>query len=125
LSRRLAAQKRAGSIVNLLDARMLDYDRQHLSYHLSKRALWDLTRIGAIEFAPLIRVNAVAPGLVLPPTGKDTEYLEKLKHTNLLNRYGSPEDVARAVLFLIESPFITGQVIFVDGGRHMRGRVYE
>ncbi len=125
LSRSFAAQNRPGSIVNLLDARMVDYDKQHLSYHLSKRALWDLTRMCALEFAPLVRVNGVAPGLVLPPAGKDIEYLENLKHTNPLNRHGSPEEVARAVLFLLESSFITGQVIFVDGGRHLRGRVYE
>ena len=69
-------------------------------------------------------VNAVAPGLILPPPGEDNSYLEKLSSTNPLNRYGTSDDIARSVLFLLESPFITGQVIYVDGGRHMRGNMY-
>ncbi|HIJ65851.1 MAG TPA: SDR family oxidoreductase [Candidatus Hydrogenedentes bacterium] len=124
LSRDLAAQGREGAIVNFLDTRFVDYDRNHVAYHLSKRALFSLTRMSALEFAPAIRVNAVAPGLILPPPGKAPAYLEKLAHTNPLNRHGSPDDVVDAVLFLIESRFVTGQIIFVDGGRHMKGNVY-
>jgi len=81
LSRRFAAHVRSragnggpawkGSIVNLLDSRIVDYDRSHLAYALSKRALFSLGRMMAIEFAPEVRVNAVAPGLILPPAGKD------------------------------------------------------
>ena len=124
LARAHAAQGRQGSVVNLLDARIVDYDREHAAYHLSKRMLFTLTRMMAIEFAPLIRVNAVAPGLVLPPVGKDQAYIEALAHTNPLNAIGTPDDVAEAVLFLLRSRFVTGQVIFVDGGRHMRGSMY-
>lgn len=124
LSRALAAQGRQGSIVNLLDARMVDYDARHASYHLSKRMLLSLTRMTALEFAPSIRVNAVAPGLILPPPGQDEGYLQKLASTNPLRRWGRPEDVAAAVVFLLRSDFITGQVIYVDGGRHMRGQTY-
>ena len=124
LARAFAAQTRKGSVVNLLDTRMVDYDREHVAYHLSKRMLFTLTRMMAVEFAPLTRVNAVAPGLILPPEGKDMAYLESLSHTNPLNAIGSPDDVAEAVLFLLRSDFITGQVIFVDGGRHMRGNMY-
>ena len=124
LARAFAAQGREGSVVNLLDTRMVDYDREHAAYHLSKRMLFTLTRMMAVEFAPLIRVNAVAPGLVLPPEGKDRTYLESLMHTNPLKAIGTPEGVAEAVLFLLRSRFVTGQVIFVDGGRHMRGSMY-
>ncbi|HPO15697.1 MAG TPA: SDR family oxidoreductase [Candidatus Hydrogenedentes bacterium] len=125
LGRRLAAQGREGAIVNLLDARISDYDREHVPYHLSKRMLLTLTRIMAVEFAPKVRVNAVAPGLILPPEGKDAAYLESLKDTNLLHRYGSTEGVSEAVLFLLRSGFITGQVIYVDGGRNLRGNMYD
>jgi hypothetical protein len=69
-------------------------------------------------------VNGVAPGLVLPPAGKDAAYIESLVDTNPLRTHGAAEDVARATLFLLTSPFITGQVIYVDGGRHMFGGVY-
>jgi len=116
--------RREGAIINFLDARIVDYDREHVAYHLSKRMLFELTRMMALEFAPAIRVNAVAPGLILPPAGKDEGYLASLAHTNPLNRYGAVDDVTSAVLFLLQSPFITGEVIFVDGGRHLRGNTY-
>lgn len=123
-ARAFAAQGRPGSVVNLLDTMIADYDRKHVPYHLSKRMLFTLTRIMAVEFAPSIRVNAVAPGLVLPPPGKDQSYLEGLAHTNPLNRFGSGDGVAQAVLFLLRSGFVTGQVIYVDGGRRLRGGMY-
>lgn len=124
LARKFHAQGRAGAIVNLLDCRIADYDEAHVAYHLSKRMLFSLTRMMAVEFAPALRVNAVAPGLILPPVGKDQAYLDSLAHTNPLNCCGAPEDVVSAVMFLLESPFVTGQVIYVDGGRHLRGSMY-
>ena len=125
MGRAFAGQGRAGAIVNMLDCRIAGYDDQHVAYHLSKRMLASLTRMMAVEFAPAVRVNAVAPGLILPPPGKDEAYLESLVSTNPLNRHGGPEDVAAAVRFLLEGTFVTGQTIYVDGGRHMRGRMYE
>jgi hypothetical protein len=125
LARAFAAQQiPAGDIVNFLDSRMEDYDRRHVSYHLGKRMLWTITRMLAMELAPAIKVNAVAPGLILPPEGKDERYLADLAHTNPLNRAGSVAGVAAAVRMLVESDFITGQVIYVDGGRHIRGNIY-
>ena len=124
LAAALAEQGRPGSVVNFLDARMLDYDRRHVPYHLSKRTLFTLTRIMAVEFAPLVRVNGVAPGLVLPPDGEDESYLERLAHTNPLNTAGSGDQIAKTVLFLLWNEFVTGQVIYVDGGRHLKGRFY-
>jgi pteridine reductase len=125
LARSLASQDRRGHIINLLDSRVQDHDRQHLPYHLSKRTLLSLTRILALELAPKIAVNAIAPGLILPPEGQDDQYLERLAHTNPLQRYGHPQDIVAAMLFLLQSEFISGQIIYVDGGRHMKGKVYE
>ena len=124
LSRAMAAQGREGAIINYIDARVQDYDRMHAAYHLSKRALLSLTSMLALELAPRVRVNGVAPGLILPPEGKDMAYLEGLAHTNPLQVYGAPEDVTEAALFLMRSRFVTGQVIYVDGGRHLKGCVY-
>jgi NAD(P)-dependent dehydrogenase (short-subunit alcohol dehydrogenase family) len=124
LARAFAAQKREGAVVNFLDARIADYDREHVAYHLSKRMLHALTKMMALEFAPRVRVNAVAPGLILPPPGKTAAYLRKLVHTNPLRRIGTPEGVAAAVVFLLRSEFVTGQVIYVDGGRNLKGCVY-
>jgi NAD(P)-dependent dehydrogenase (short-subunit alcohol dehydrogenase family) len=73
----------------------------------------------AVEFAPRITVNGVAPGLILPPAGKDNSYLEDLARSIPLKRHGEPADIADAVLYLLKSDFVTGQVIFVDGGRHL------
>jgi len=125
LARHFAAQNRSGHIVNVLDSRITDYDREHAAYHLSKRMLSSLTRILALELAPRIAVNAIAPGLILPPEGEDNEYLERLAHTNPMQRHGTVAEIARTVLFLVGAEFVTGQVIFVDGGRHMKGRVYD
>ncbi|MCF7975041.1 MAG: SDR family oxidoreductase [Phycisphaerae bacterium] len=126
LSRAFAAQDRlvCGQIINMLDSRVQDYDKLHVPYHLSKRSLMALTRMLAMDLAPRVAVNAVAPGLILAPAGHGQEYLENLAHTNPLNRYGAPQDIVEAMLFLVQSEFITGQVIYVDGGRHMKGHMY-
>jgi len=124
LARAFAGQGRPGHIINFLDTRVMDYDRTHYAYHLSKRLFHTITRTMALEFAPSIQVNAVAPGLILPPPGKDIRYLEELAHTNPLNRFGKADDITEAVRFLLKTTFVTGQVLYVDGGRHMRGNVY-
>lgn len=64
-------------------------------------------------------MNGVAPGLILPPPGKDSDYLDDLAKGIPLKRHGDPGDIADTVLYLLRSDFVTGQVIFVDGGRHL------
>jgi NAD(P)-dependent dehydrogenase (short-subunit alcohol dehydrogenase family) len=125
LMRAFHAQDREGVIVNLLDATIRSYDRSHFSYHLSKRLLHTITRAAALEFAPRVRVNAVAPGAVLPPPDKDAAYLAQRGEQNPLRAYGDAGHVAEAVLFLVRSTFITGQVVHVDGGQHLTGCVYD
>ncbi|MDZ4857526.1 MAG: SDR family oxidoreductase [Candidatus Hydrogenedentes bacterium] len=124
LARALHRTGVTGAVVNMIDCMIADYDRKHLAYHLSKRMLHTLTRIMAVELAPRLRVSGVAPGLVLPPVGKDESYLATLASTNALNRFGSPEDIAATVVFLMKSDFIAGEVIYVDGGRNLRGSMY-
>jgi NAD(P)-dependent dehydrogenase (short-subunit alcohol dehydrogenase family) len=110
-----------GDIINLLDSRITGGgDPTHAAYLVSKHALAALTSMMALEFAPAIKVNAVAPGLVLPPPGLSAAALKKLSMKLPLKRHGGPHDVAQAVLFLLQSTFITGQVIYVDGGRNTR-----
>ncbi len=119
LTRAFARQLGRGKVVNLLDTRVAGLDLAHAGYLLSKQMLAVITRMAAVAFAPGVTVNAVAPGLILPPPGQDEAYLARLARGLPLRRHGGPEDVARAVLFLLESDFITGQVVFVDGGRHL------
>ncbi len=113
-----------GAAVHLVDARTTDYDRKHAAYHLAKRALAASVRASAVELAPRVRVNGVSPGLVLPPEQTDERFLASAANAALLGRIGSPAAVTRAVLFLLTSDFITGQVIYVDGGRNLKGSVY-
>jgi pteridine reductase len=124
LGRFVAQQGEEAVILNLLDTRIRDYDAAHASYHFSKRMLHTFTCFCAEAFAPKVRVNGIAPGLVLPPEGKDESYLADLAHTNPLGRYGSETDIVEAALYLIRARFVTGQVVYVDGGRHLRGGLY-
>lgn len=124
LSRGLATHCQRGHIINVLDAKIHEYDDAHASYHLSKRMLLTLTRMLALELAPAIAVNAVAPGLVLPPEGKNESYLDALADTNPMHTHGSEADITQAMLYLLTSRFVTGQVMYVDGGRHMKGHTY-
>ncbi|HOV64859.1 MAG TPA: SDR family oxidoreductase, partial [Spirochaetia bacterium] len=125
-------QRREGSVVNILDARMTDYDRMHPGYEASKHLLFSFTRMAALEWAPLIRVNAVAPGFIrfdeshpegVPSSGRDSEALSAAAAP--LKRTTSAAEVAEASIFLLRSVSITGQVLFVDGGRHLKGRVFS
>jgi pteridine reductase len=124
ISREFAKQAGEGAVVNLLDTRIVEYDRAHAAYHVSKRVLADFTRMTALEFAPRVRVNAVAPGLILAPAGKEADYFAARVAEVPLGRHGEPEDVARAVVFLLASPFVTGEVLFVDGGQRLKGDMY-
>ncbi len=120
LSRDFARLVKRGKIINLVDSRTHDFDWTHVGYILSKHILDVLTRVTALKYAPDITVNGVNPGLILPPPGKDISYIERLTHTVPLGRHGEPEDIARAVVYLLESDFVTGEVINVDGGRHLK-----
>ena len=125
LSRSFAASVKSGAIVNILDARVPGHDPKHIAYIFSKHMLMVMTTICAREFAPRIRVNGVSPGLILPPAGKDFSYLNKLKDKVPLRKYGKPQDVADAVVFLATSEFITGEILYVDGGRNELGNNYS
>ncbi len=120
LSRDFARLAGRGKIVNLVDSRTHDFDWTHVAYILSKHVLLVLTRVTALRFAPNITVNGVSPGLILPPPGEDESYIERLTNTVPLKRHGSPEDIADAVIYLLKSDFVTGEVINVDGGRHLK-----
>jgi len=106
-----------GSIVTLLDlCGTTQVWKGYAHYAASKAGLAALTRLLALEWAPEVRVNGVAPGAVLLKGGRNAG---RLANRIPLGRIGTPEDVARAVLFLAKEPFITGEILTVDGGRSL------
>ena len=109
-----------GKIINMLDSRTDSYDFTHVGYILSKHVLTALTKMIAVKYAPKITVNGIAPGLILPPPGKPQSYIEERAYTVPLKRHGGPSDIAQAVMYLLNTTFITGNVIYVDGGRHLK-----
>ncbi len=110
---------RHGCIVNIVDIHAERPMHGHLLYSVAKAGLVALTRGLAQEMAPQVRVNAVAPGVILwPDSWEDPEQRRKIVAHTLLKREGEPDDIAKTVAFLIQdAPYITGQVISVDGGR--------
>lgn len=108
-----------GVIINFLDTKITKNTTKHLDYLLSKKLLADFTQLAAVELAPKIRVNGIGPGLILPPPGENEEYLRKLSQKIPLQTIGNLEEILKALRFLLESRFVTGQIIFVDGGDHL------
>jgi NAD(P)-dependent dehydrogenase (short-subunit alcohol dehydrogenase family) len=118
--RRVRGTDRKGSVVNLLDTRLVGGDPAHAAYHFSKATLAEMTTLSALEFAPELQVNGVAPGAVMPPEEFGDDYLDGLTADLPLKRRGYPKDISDATLYLLGASFVTGQVIFADGGRHIR-----
>ena len=119
--RRMYNQDCKSVAVNILDTRVKTLDPHHASYHLGKLGLHTLTRELAVLLAPKMRINAVAPGLITPPAGENASWLERNRETSPLQTHGNSQDVTDAVLYLASANFVTGQVIYVDGGRHLLG----
>jgi pteridine reductase len=112
-------RERRGLIINMVDIHGLRPLRGHPVYSAAKAALAMLTRALALELGPDIRVNGIAPGPILWPEGEmDPALKEEIIAKTALKRHGTPGDVARTALFLArDAPYITGQIIAVDGGR--------
>lgn len=114
-ARRMQARG-GGAIVNISDQAALRPWRRYPIHSISKAGVEMLTRVAAVALAPEIRVNAVAPGPVLKPVSLSEDRWAKIARSLPLRRAGSPEDVARAMLFLLENDYITGETVVVDGG---------
>ena len=109
-----------GAVVNVTDWRTARPYRDHFSYTVAKGGLDTFTRAAAEALAPRIRVNAVALGAILPPAGRGSDYLKALAQQIPAGRPGGTDPVVAAVLFLLRNPFVTGEILRVDGGAHLR-----
>ncbi len=112
----LLLEQPEAAIVNIVDVSIWHAWPNFTGHAVAKSALLALTRQMALELAPTVRVNAVAPGPVLPPARYTEQQMRRHSERTLLKRWGEPEDVAHAVRFLIESNYTTGEVLRVDGG---------
>jgi len=109
-----------GAIVNIADLAAFETWPSYIPHGLSKSGIVHLTKALARVLAPDVRVNAIAPGTVLLPENLSAKDATHLRQTTPLKRDGSPEDVASAMLFLLDADYVTGETIIVDGGRHVR-----
>ena len=122
LSQAFAAQlpdDQTGAIVNMIDQRVWKLTPQFFSYTLSKSALWTATRTMAQALAPAIRVNAIGPGPTLQNARQDASDFETQQNATLTGRGSSPDEIVRALIFLLEADAVTGQMIAADGGQHL------
>jgi pteridine reductase len=117
-------RKRRGTIVNIVDIHGEFPLKDYVIYSIAKGGLATLTRSLALELAPQVRVNGVSPGPILWPDAnlwKSAKTRNAIVERTLLKRVGEPDDIARAVEFLVTAaPYVTGQIIAVDGGRSIR-----
>jgi pteridine reductase len=123
LTRALGARMRErgeGVVINMVDLAGMQTWSRYAAHAVSKAGLVHLTKVAARALAPEVRVVGIAPGTVLPPEDLPAEEIERLARGTLLGTIGSPEDVARAVLYLIDAPFVTGEILVVDGGRSLK-----
>lgn len=109
-----------GLIVNIADLAAFETWGGYIPHGMSKAAVVQMTRALARSLAPAIRVNAIAPGVVLLPEGWEDASAQRLASTTPLRRLGGPDDVVHALEYLLDASFVTGEVLVVDGGRHVR-----
>lgn len=113
----------AGRVINFADwtvaSSTVDY-RHHTTYYAAKYAVIGLTEGYALEYAPRVLVNCIAPGPIIPPVGLSDEEAAAVIAETPMGRWGGAEEIAEAVAFLIRTNFVTGECIRVDGGRHLK-----
>jgi NAD(P)-dependent dehydrogenase (short-subunit alcohol dehydrogenase family) len=110
-----------GNIINMLDYCVLSLPDKFLSYAISKSGLWAATQILAKDLAPNVRVNGIGPGHTLPNIRESQAGFEKAYKATPLQIQSTPEEICRAIDFILDSPSFTGQILALDGGKHLVG----
>ena len=113
-----AMRRRGGVVINISDHMGFESWPEFAPHSISKAGVAAMTQALAAALAPRVRVNAVVPGFVLAPAGYSAAKARAFARATPLKRLGTPEDVARAVCYLASAPYVTGELLFVDGGRH-------
>jgi len=108
-----------GNIINFVDTRITTNTTNFAAYSLSKKSLWEATKMAALEFAPEIRVNAIAPGVTLAPAEEGEAYLQKLAQNIPMKRPGGVEPILNSIDYILKNDQLTGQLLFADGGENL------
>ena len=116
LMREFKKKVNSGLIINILDQRILRRISTFGAYSVSKSALAHLTELSAVEWGETVRVNGIALGLILPPAGSSDEYLFQNAPNIPTKTHGNISDVLRGLDYIIDSPFVNGETLFIDGG---------
>ncbi len=117
LMREYKKQVNRGMIVNILDERISRNVPTFAAYSVAKVGLSHLTHLASIEWGARVRINGIAPGLILPPVGGATDYLERGKKLIPTLTHGTVDDICRGLDYLLESSFVNGETLFIDGGQ--------
>lgn len=119
LTRDFARLFSKGMIINFVDTRIVNNNSNFAAYSLSKKALWEMTKMTALELGPDIRINAIAPGLTLPPDEKGEDYLWKLAEKIAMKRPGGLDPILKSLDYILNNDYLTGQLLFCDGGENL------
>ena len=119
LTRDFAEYCKEGNVINFVDTRITSNKSNFAAYSLSKKALWEFTKMAALELSPKIRINAIAPGVTLPPEDEDENYLNNLAQNIPMKKPGGIEPILQSVDFILENNHLTGQLLFADGGENL------
>ena len=115
-------EKGSGAMIFIIDLSALEPMQNYIAHSIGKASILALSRQLAVELAPKVRVNSIAPGQILPPPDFSKEKIEQSARKNLLERWGDPKDVVNTMLFLLENEFVNGEMIVVDGGERLGHR---
>ena len=119
LSRDFANLCKSGNIINFVDTRITTNKSNFAVYTLAKKALWELTKMSALELGHKIRVNAIAPGLTIAPAEKGEDYLWNLARHIPMQRPGGLEPILKSLDYILNNDYLTGQLLFCDGGENI------
>lgn len=119
LTQAFAQQCGSGDVINIIDNKIAFNQYQYSAYVLSKKTLAEFTRLAAVELAPDIRVNGIAPGVVLPASVRSQDYIDWRIQGIPLKQQGGGDNIALALQYLLTNKFVCGQILFVDGGESL------
>jgi len=119
LTQAFCARVESGAVINICDNKVAFNQYEYAAYLLSKKTLAEFTLMAALEYAPRFRVNGVMPGVTMPLQSRSEEYIQWRLDGIPLRRQGTTADIVGAVRYLLESPFVNGQLLYVDGGEAM------